>query len=97
MMEYTLAVVLGFFIVLALDGVLRTHLIRPTKRFLQTSLIVLGFQVVFDNYFTRQGLWSFNPNEIIGLFVPTIPIENLVFGMEMLWFCLIVYEYVKRN
>lgn len=99
MMQYTLAVAIGFFLVMALDQALRTHIIRPTPRMIHTTLTFLAFQLVFDNFFTAQGLWMFNARETMGIFVPFIPIENLFFGVEMLWFTLILYTHfsARRN
>lgn len=97
MMQYTLAVSIGFFLVIALDRALRTHIIRPTPRMIYTTLTFLTFQLIFDNFFTAQGLWVFNASETVGIFLPFIPIENLFFGAEMLWFTLIVFEWSQRK
>lgn len=97
MMQYTLAVSVAFFLVIALDRALRTRIIRPTPQMIYTTIIFLVFQLIFDNYFTAQGLWVFNASETLGIFLPFIPIENLLFGVEMLWFTLIVYTYFLRK
>jgi len=97
MMQYTLAVFIGFFLVIGFDRILRTNVIRPSSQMIYTTIIFLAFQLVFDNYFTIQGLWVFNPSETLGIFLPFIPVENLIFGVEMLWFTLIVYTYLQRK
>lgn len=97
MTEYTFAVGIVFLAVVALDRVLQTKIIRLTPRFFFTTLIFLVFQLFLDNYFTAQGLWVFNPTETLGIFVPAIPIENLFFGMEMLWFALVLYSFFSRE
>ena len=97
MMQYTLAVSIGFFLVMALDRALRTNIIRLTPQLVFTTLIFLAFQLIFDNYFTTLGIWTFNMSETLGIFVPFIPIENLFFGIEMLWFTLILFEWSQRK
>lgn len=97
MTMYTLAVVVVFFFVLALDKILRTHIILPKPRIFYTTLVFALFQFILDNYFTAQGLWTFNKSETLGILVPFIPIENLFFGMEMLWFTLILYSFFARK
>lgn len=91
MMEYTAWSVLALFGVWLLDLVLNTRLIHPTPRFLKTSIVFLAFQLVFDNLFTWQGIWVFNPTEVIGIYLPFIPLENLFFGLALLWGTLILY------
>ena len=97
MTEYTFAVVVGFLVVIALDRVLQTKIIRFTPRLFYTTLVFLVFQLMLDNYFTAQGLWAFNTNETLGIMIPFIPLENLFFGMEMLWFTLILFSFFSRE
>ncbi len=96
MTMYTVAIIAGFFLVLALDRALHTNIIRPTLRLFYTTFTFVIFQLILDNYFTSQGLWVFNARETIGVFVPFIPIENLFFGMEMLWTTLILYSKLNE-
>lgn len=96
MTEYTLAVIVGFWVVVALDRVLQTKIIRFTPRLFYTTLVFLIFQLILDNYFTAQGLWTFNTSETLGIMVPFIPLENLFFGMEMLWTVLILYSRLSK-
>ncbi len=98
MMQYTLAVLAGLGLIFFLDRVLlRTKILRPTPQMGYTTTVFLLFQLVFDNYFTWKEIWVFNPNEIIGIYVPFIPIENLLFGIDMLWFCLITYSFFRNK
>jgi lycopene cyclase domain-containing protein len=94
---YSAAVVVGFFLVILLDRVLRTRVIRPTPRMAYTTIVFILFQLVFDNFFTGRGLWVFNSSETMGIFVPIIPVENLFFGLEMVWFTIILYSFFSRE
>lgn len=92
-MEYTLTVI-GFGIFLAaLDKILQTRvLVRNNTVFWKTAAVFFVFQLVFDNLFTLLGVWSFNSAETLGIFVPFIPIENLIYGQELLAFTIILYR-----
>jgi lycopene cyclase domain-containing protein len=96
-MEYTLLTMVGFFLVLGLDYFLQTKIIRLSLKLVYTTIIFVVFQLIFDNLFTREGLWVFNKSETLGIFVPFIPIENLFFGIEMLWFTLILFSFFSRE
>ncbi len=93
MTEYTIAVILAASFLFFLDKKLKTNVIRPTWRFIQTGLVFLIAQLVFDNLFTYFGIWEFNPQHVLGIFVPFIPLENLVFGQVLLWFTLVTYTH----
>ena len=94
MMEYTAWSLAALGGVVLLDFLARTHLIRPTPPFLFTTLAFLAFQLVFDNLFTWHGIWVFNPEEVIGIYLPFIPLENLFFGLALLWGTLILYTKI---
>ncbi|MDP2666793.1 MAG: lycopene cyclase domain-containing protein [Candidatus Diapherotrites archaeon] len=95
-MEYTIWVSLALFGVWMLDLILETKVIRPTRRLVFTTGIFLVFQLVFDNLFTSQGIWRFNPNAVLGIYLPIIPLENLLFGTALLWSTLILYTQFQK-
>lgn len=94
---YSAAVVAVFFLVFLLDRALQTKIIRLEPRIVYTTIVFIIFQLIFDNFFTERGLWVFNSAEIVGIFVPIIPLENIFFGVEMLWFTLILYSFFSRE
>ncbi len=97
MMEYTLVVGIFLAFLLVLDTILHTRVLRLSNRpFWITALIFAAFQLVLDNYFTQIGIWTFNREEVIGIFVPFIPIENLVYGFELLALTIILYSFFAR-
>lgn len=98
MMEYTITALVVLAIVLALDHfLLQTRIITlSNKRLWKTTAVFVLFQFVFDNYFTWKGLWVFDRTQVIGIFLPFIPIENLLFGMELLWLTLIFYVFARK-
>lgn len=56
----------------------------PAKLLLIAGFIVVFFQLIFDNIMTAVGLWVFDFSHTIGLAVPFIPVENLVFGLALM-------------
>ncbi len=55
------------------------------------AVAVLG-QLAFDNYMSSLGLWQFAPQFILGILVPIIPIENLLFGASLFMLTVASYE-----
>lgn len=97
MVEYTIVVILVFLGVIVLDRQLKTNAIRLSPRLVKTTGVFLLFQLVFDNYFTSQGLWMFDVSKTLGIFIPFIPVENLVYGTALLWLTLVLYAFFQRR
>ncbi len=62
-----------------------------------TGIIFLGWDVLF----TIKGVWSFNPNYIIGLTFWGLPTEEILFFLTVPFACLFIYAclnyYVKKE
>ncbi len=99
MFEYSLAALLMLAIIIVLDRfLLKTKLLYwRNARLLKTSMVFVVFQLALDNYFTSQGLWIFNPQSVIGIFLPFIPLENILFGTELLWLTIILYTFFMNG
>ena len=97
MYEYTLATLGVMALLLALDKwLLRTHIITlRNTRLWKTTAVFAIFQLVLDNYLTAQGLWIFDPHRVMGIYLPFIPIENILFGVELLWMTLLFYAFAR--
>lgn len=97
MYEYTLTVIGVFALLLVLDhSLLQSRVISiSNKRLWKTTAVFVAFQLVLDNFFTAQGLWTFDPHRVIGIYVPFIPLENLFFGAELLWFVIVLYQFFR--
>lgn len=92
-MEYTLSIIIFGIFLVVLDKIFQMHILsRSNIAFWKTAAVFFVFQLVFDNLFTYLGVWSFNSAETIGIFVPFIPIENLIYGQELLAFTIIFYR-----
>lgn len=62
-----------------------------------TGLIFLGWDILF----TIKGVWSFNPEYIIGISFFELPLEEILFFLTVPFACIFIYAclnyYVKRE
>jgi lycopene cyclase domain-containing protein len=71
-------------------------------RFIFPALLITGLLFLFWDYlFTIYGVWSFNPEYIIGFNILNLPIEEILFFITVPFACIFVYEclnyYVKND
>ena len=99
MYEYTLVALIALLFIIILDRkLLRTRIIAwKNSRLWKTTAVFVLFQLVLDNYFTAKGLLVFNPHTVIGIYLPFIPIENILFGIELLWLSIILYSFFQTK
>ena len=67
-----------------------------------TSIFISAlFFIIWDILFTSQGIWSFNPNYITGIYIYNLPIEEVLFFFTVPYSCIFIYEvvnaYFKRD
>lgn len=58
-------------------------------------LIPALFFLVWDELFTRIGVWSFNENYITGFKIGSLPVEEILFFVTVPYCCVFVYECIK--
>jgi lycopene cyclase domain-containing protein len=71
-------------------------------KFLFPSILISAVIFIsWDIWFTRIGVWSFNPDFVIGLFILNLPIEEWIFFFIIPFSCVFIYEvlnyFVKRD
>lgn len=63
-------------------------------------LVAAGF-VAWDLYFTHLGVWGFNPNYVLGIYIGNLPLEEVLFFITIPYCCLFIYQcllvYVPRD
>jgi lycopene cyclase domain-containing protein len=57
-------------------------------------LITAAFMIFWDVLFTYWGVWSFNPDYVIGLWPLGLPIEEWLFFITAPFSCIFIYECV---
>lgn len=61
---------------------------RRWKTYWPAILHIALIFLVWDVYFTRLGVWGFNPHDVIGLYIERLPMEELLFFICIPFACL---------
>jgi lycopene cyclase domain-containing protein len=69
-------------------------------KFIWPGLLITGMLfLAWDIFFTVKGVWSFNPNYILGITFFKLPLEEILFFLTIPFSCIFIYEclnyYVK--
>jgi lycopene cyclase domain-containing protein len=74
---------------------------KSWKYALPSILITALFFILWDVMFTAKGIWSFNPEYILGIYIFNLPLEEVLFFLCVPYSCMFIYEvmnaYVKRD
>lgn len=65
------------------------------KAFFLSSFVVGTLFVLWDIYFTSIGVWGFNPDYLVGVYIFNLPIEEVLFFLCVPFSC--VYSYHCLN
>lgn len=64
--------------------------------FLSISLTAL-FMLIWDFFFTKWGIWSFNPKYLSGVYILNLPLEEILFFFAVPFSCMFIYESFKYS
>ncbi|HRG87881.1 MAG TPA: lycopene cyclase domain-containing protein [Chitinophagales bacterium] len=67
---------------------------RKWKYFLPANLFVATLFIIWDHFFTKAGIWGFNPAYTIGWHVGALPVEEILFFITVPFSCTFIYETV---
>lgn len=60
------------------------------------AILVVGFLfLVWDEYFTQNEIWGFNPNYLAKIYLGSLPIEEVCFFLVVPYACVFIYEVLK--
>lgn len=51
--------------------------------------------IIWDSYFTRLGVWSFNDKYITGIKYVDLPVEEILFFFVVPYCCVFIYECIR--
>jgi lycopene cyclase domain-containing protein len=74
---------------------------KKWKNVFPALLITAGFFIIWDEFFTRIGVWSFNPKYTVGIYIGSLPIEEWLFFFVVPYCCMFVYfvanYFIKKD
>lgn len=60
------------------------------------AIILSGIPfIIWDIYFTKMGVWGFNPDYLMGIYFFNLPIEEVLFFIVIPYCCLFTYHCFK--
>lgn len=62
---------------------------------LPATVITAAVFLIWDHYFTKWGVWSFNPQYITGIWIAGLPVEEWLFFFTIPYAC--VFSYAVLN
>jgi len=73
----------------------KVHFYKKWKYVFLAMILPALLYIIWDNWFTEQGVWSFNPEYIFNIFVYRLPLEEILFFFIVPYCCLFIYECVR--
>ncbi|MBW4891784.1 lycopene cyclase domain-containing protein [Mucilaginibacter sp. HMF5004] len=66
-------------------------------KFIWPGMAITGlFFLVWDVFFTMQGVWSFNDDYILGIKIFQLPLEEVLFFLTVPFACIFIYACLNR-
>lgn len=73
----------------------KIHFIENLKFFFPANIIMMLYFITWDVLFTKNNIWSFNPEYHLNFEIINLPIEEWLFFICVPFACLFIYENVK--
>jgi lycopene cyclase domain-containing protein len=68
---------------------------RKWRSLFPAIIISAAIFIVWDIWFTSIGIWRFNPDYVIGLYLVNLPIEEWLFFIIVPFSCVFIYEVLN--
>jgi lycopene cyclase domain-containing protein len=96
MKEYTILAVASVVIVILLDRLLRTGVLRKPAFWIAMG-VMFFFKIPSNGYLTGRPIVRYNPDQFLGIRLGTIPIEDFFYGFGLIALTIILWEYFQRK
>jgi lycopene cyclase domain-containing protein len=96
MKEYTILATASVAVVLALDVLMGTRVVRG-KAFWLFCGVMYFFKLIFNGWLTWRPIVIYGEGMYLGVRVGTIPVEDFLFGFSMMTLTVILWEYFNRR
>ncbi len=73
----------------------RVEFYRRFSSLFKSMFIVSGFFLVWDIYFTQQGIWGFTPEYLSGIMFLGLPLGEYLFFLTVPYACVFIYDCLK--
>lgn len=80
---------------LALSFDKKVAFFRKWKEVLMAGIVPALIFIIWDMYFTNQGVWWFSEQHISGIKLGNLPVEEVLFFFVVPFCCLFIYECIK--
>jgi lycopene cyclase domain-containing protein len=65
-------------------------------KYLFPSIVIVSIPfLIWDELFTQSGVWGFNPRYLSGIYLFSLPIEEVMFFFSIPYACVFTYEVLK--
>lgn len=96
MKEYLLINIAFLVVILHLDLSLKTKLF-VNRKFWYFHIIVFLLAIIIDNYLSGRPIVIYNSEIITNVRLGYVPIENFLFGFDLLTLNLILFEFTNKK
>lgn len=92
---YLLLNIFTILVPLAMSFEKKLNFIKNIKSVSISIFITLVFFILWDIWFTSMGVWSFNPEYHLGIYIFGLPLEEWMFFICIPYALLFIYENIK--